>query len=262
LVTAGSLPARIRKETAMNIQTPIPVAIIHVDPLVRACMATALGERPEFALRAVMQDALECMQAHVNLGCGVIVADHHAAASLTNAALHPRLVSPSQPLIAVVSCCDREWELRSALERRARGYLSPGFDAQQLVDCVIAVHGGSRYLCPRSAARLAESLSYETLTERETAVIRLVVKGLPNKSVGRELDISVGTVKSHLKSAYAKLEVTSRTQAIAEAQRRGLLQVALEPVAGKASARNATLQPLMPQARFSWLSVAGELRAA
>ena len=73
------------------------------------------------------------------------------------------------------------------------------------------------------AQRLGDSLSGEALTSREEEVLRLVVDGLCNKSIARCLDISVGTVKSHLKGIFDKLNVKSRTQALCAAERRGLL---------------------------------------
>jgi DNA-binding NarL/FixJ family response regulator len=85
------------------------------------------------------------------------------------------------------------------------------------------VHAGARYYCPQSAARLAESLTVEELTSREEEVLRLVVNGLCNKDVSRRLGIALGTVKSHLKSTFDKLNVQSRTQAVAAAERRGML---------------------------------------
>ena len=230
----------------MTPSAPIPVVIIHHDPLVRACLATALADRDEIDVRDVIDQPGMTREPLGETCEGVIVADHATALLITHRAMQRRPLSPSRPPVVVVSSCDREWELRGAMERRVRGYLSPGFDAMQLLDCLLTVHRGSRYLCPRAAARLAESLSYEALTERETAVLRLVVKGLPNKSIGRELDISVGTVKSHLKAAYAKLEVTSRTQSIAEAQRRGLLEQVNESVAARASASSTAHRAIAP----------------
>ena len=61
------------------------------------------------------------------------------------------------------------------------------------------------------------------MTARESEVLRLVVEGVGNKSIARRLTIAVGTVKSHLKAIFGKLSVESRTQAIAVAERRGLL---------------------------------------
>ena len=247
----------------MTACSTISVVIIHHDPLVRAYMAQALEDRSPYEVRAVLQSVQEFDHHEIGSARCVIVADHDAALHLANVATQKHLLSKSQPSIALVSSCDREWELRGALERRVRGYLTPGFDVQQLVDCLDAVDRGTRYLCQRTSARLAESLSFEALTERETAVVRLVVRGLPNKLIARELTISVGTVKSHLKSAYAKLEVTSRTQAIAEAQRRGLLEHVPEETALRPIVRNAMLHTLAPSLRMASASAgAPELRAA
>ena len=243
---------------------PISVIIIHHDPLVRAYMAQALQDRPMFKVLALLPVAESSGSARLEAPDCVIVADHDAALQLADVSMQRHLLSQTRQTVVLVSSCDREWELRSALERRVRGYLSPGFDVQQLIDCLDAVHRGTRYLCHRTSARLAESLSFEALTERETAVLRLVIRGLPNKSIGRELNISVGTVKSHLKSAYAKLQVTSRTQAIAEAQRRGLLEHVAEYTAPRPVARDATLHAFAPALRRAHMAAVGgpELRAA
>ncbi len=127
------------------------------------------------------------------------------------------------PKVVVIAGIDREWEIRSALERGVRGYLLVGCSLEELVEGVRVVHRGARYLSPQVATRLAESISLEPLTSREEEVLRLVVEGLCNKAVARQLGIAVGTVKSHLKSAFDKLRVESRTQAIAMVDRRGLL---------------------------------------
>src|SRR5262249_51102668 len=145
----------------------------------------------------------------------VVVADHAnalAAARLFGVASGRRAAMPG---IVIVSGRDREWELREALLHQVRGYLVAGFSREQLAEAVCAAHRGARYLCARAAARLAESFSFDVLTDRERDVLALVVEGLCNKSIGRRLDISIGTVKSHLKAIYDKLHVVSRTQAIA-----------------------------------------------
>ena len=63
----------------------------------------------------------------------------------------------------------------------------------------------------------------EPLTERELEVLRLLVMGLSNAEIARELIITVGTVKRHVNSIYGKLGVQSRTQAVARAQMLQLL---------------------------------------
>jgi two-component system NarL family response regulator len=63
------------------------------------------------------------------------------------------------------------------------------------------------------------------LTERELVVLRDLATGKSNKEIGRHLFISETTVKAHLKSIFAKLNVLSRTEAIATASRRGMVQL-------------------------------------
>jgi two-component system NarL family response regulator len=64
----------------------------------------------------------------------------------------------------------------------------------------------------------------EALTPRELEVLRLVADGKPNKLIGSDLAITEVTVKSHVQSVFRKLNVLSRTEAIAVANRRGLLR--------------------------------------
>jgi two-component system NarL family response regulator len=77
---------------------------------------------------------------------------------------------------------------------------------------------------PVIACKLAERLNAEVLTARELEVLRLVAEGKPNKLIGAALAITEVTVKSHVQSVFRKLNVLSRTEAIAVASRRGLLR--------------------------------------
>src|SRR5690606_480670 len=104
-----------------------------------------------------------------------------------------------------------------------QGYLLADTSPDELSAGVQAVSRGMHHLSPPVAARLADSHSRERLSAREEEVLRLVIAGLCNKDICRRMKIALGTVKSHLKSAFAKMKVESRTGAIAEARRSGLL---------------------------------------
>jgi len=77
---------------------------------------------------------------------------------------------------------------------------------------------------PALVAKLAAGISSEALTGRELEVMSLLARGKSNKEIGANLYISETTVKSHLRSIFAKLNVLSRTEAITTASRRGLVQ--------------------------------------
>ena len=72
---------------------------------------------------------------------------------------------------------------------------------------------------------VAPRVSGQALSEREINVLKLLAQGKSNKEIGSALFISEGTVKSHLKRIFGKLGVISRTEAVANATRRGLIQL-------------------------------------
>jgi DNA-binding NarL/FixJ family response regulator len=96
---------------------------------------------------------------------------------------------------------------------------------EELFQCIREVHAGKTFVPPAIAAKLAERLPTEELSPRELEVLRLLAEGKPNKLIGVALFIAEVTVKSHVQSLFKKLNVLSRTEAIAVANRRGLLHL-------------------------------------
>jgi DNA-binding NarL/FixJ family response regulator len=92
-----------------------------------------------------------------------------------------------------------------------------------LVDSVGHLCRGGRYLCASVASRVADSLTHEALTQRDSDVLALMVKGLSNKLIAGALCIAVGTVKAHAKTLFGKLGVRTRSQAVALATERRLV---------------------------------------
>lgn len=209
----------------MSLDPRIKVRILHGDPITRAGLAAALGRYADLEIDASAQDPGAVPSPHPaeQRWSDVVVADYrHGVATVAEAA---RTAARSgTPKVMIVAAVDREWEIRDALARGVRGYLLTACAVDELASGVRAVHRGERHLGARIAARLAESLTVEPLTAREEDVLNLVVSGHCNKAISRSLGIAVGTVKSHLKSAFGKLNVQSRTQAVAAVERRGLLR--------------------------------------
>jgi DNA-binding NarL/FixJ family response regulator len=87
------------------------------------------------------------------------------------------------------------------------------------------VHAGKKRLPPEIAAGLAEHLNDEALTEREVDVLRHVAGGNRNRDIAERLFISEETVKVHMKHIMEKLGASDRTQVIAIAVRRGIIQL-------------------------------------
>ena len=88
-----------------------------------------------------------------------------------------------------------------------------------------AVDSGETFFPPSLVTKLTAGLSAESLTDRELEVLALLARGKSNKEIGTMLYISESTVKSHLRNIFTKLNVLSRTEAIAAASRQELVKV-------------------------------------
>jgi DNA-binding NarL/FixJ family response regulator len=204
----------------------IRVLVLHHDPVAREGLLAAFGRYPDFEVvdsQADPMDSGSLRPLTTRFWADVVVADYECGVTLAARASR-RTGAPDALKIMILTSNYREWEIRRALERGVRGYVMVGCTLDELACGVRAIHRGARHLSPQVAQCLAESLSGEPLTTREEEVLRLVVEGLGNKTIARRLEIAVGTVKSHLKGVFDKLNVESRTQAICAAGRRGLLQ--------------------------------------
>ena len=127
--------------------------------------------------------------------------------------------------IIVLTTFDGDEDIYRAIQAGAKGYLLKDVPREALMDCIRRVHAGETCVPVHLAAKLAERVSGETLSAREIDVLKLMAQGKSNKEIGSALFISEGTVKSHVKAIFSKMNVISRTEAVASATRRGLIQL-------------------------------------
>src|SRR5882672_4107833 len=126
--------------------------------------------------------------------------------------------------IIVLTTFDHDEDIYAGLRAGAKAYLLKDVQPEELFRCIRTVHAGEAYLQPKVAAKLAQRVQEEPLTERETQILKLLAEGKSNRAIGQFLFIAESTVKSHLKSLFVKLDVTSRAEAIALAARKGLVK--------------------------------------
>jgi len=127
--------------------------------------------------------------------------------------------------VIVLTTYDTDDEISRALKAGAKAYVLKDISADLLIGCIRDVLAGKTYLAPSAAAKLAEGVAHVQLTPREMAALRLMADGKANKEIASELSISERTVKTHLGHLFEKLGVTSRTEAIKVATRRGLVRL-------------------------------------
>jgi DNA-binding NarL/FixJ family response regulator len=111
-----------------------------------------------------------------------------------------------------------------AFKAGASGYLLKNMLRMELVDTIREVHLGLKRVPSEIAATLAERLSADDLSERETEVLRAVASGNSNKIIASDLAISEDTVKGHMKNIMSKLRANDRTHAVLIAIKRGFLE--------------------------------------
>ena len=133
-----------------------------------------------------------------------------------------RMETPHARFI-VLTTYDGDEDIYRALQAGARAYLLKGMTSEELIAAIRAVHAGKSHIPPAIAQRLAERMGTEELTPREFDVLEQIVRGLSNKDIATELEISEATVKTHINNLLSKLGVTDRTQAATAALQRGIV---------------------------------------
>src|SRR3954452_16053906 len=126
--------------------------------------------------------------------------------------------------IIVLTTYDGDDEIYQSLQAGARAYLLKDVTLEELVECIEKVHRGQTCVSPPIAAKLAERTASPELTERELDVLRRIVAGRSNKEIAADLNITEGTVKTHVNHVLDKLGVHDRTQAALTAVKRGLVR--------------------------------------
>jgi len=146
---------------------------------------------------------------------------------------------PTIPLI-VVSGADAGVEMQAVLRAGAAGYIPKSAMSQVMLQAIRLVLAGGQYLPPELMRMLdspehspatesvvaqapapkpaADFRLLELLSPRQREVFALLAKGLSNKMIARQLDITEGTVKTHVATIFALLHVHNRVSAVAEAR--------------------------------------------
>jgi len=146
---------------------------------------------------------------------------------------------PEVAVLALTAHDDDEYVF-ALLESGANGYLLKTAEIEELVKAIRAVHAGQPALDPLVTQKVVSQFmngkslpdvmaqvgdEMDGLTSRELEVLRMVAQGLTNKEVAQQLYISDRTVQAHLSSIFSKLQVSSRTEAVMYAIRKGWITV-------------------------------------
>ncbi|MFI7245974.1 response regulator [Streptomyces qinglanensis] len=209
--------------------TGSPVRLLLADdhPVVRAGLRAVLETEPGLAVVAEAATAEEAVALAAGGGIDVVLMDLQFGAGMTGSEATAAITArPGAPRVLVVTTYGTDADTLPAIEAGATGYLLKDAPPDELAEAVRTAAAGRTTLAPAVADRIMRRLRAPgtALTQRETEVLSLVAEGLSNKDIGRRLHLTEGTVKSHLARIYAKLDVDSRTAAVAAATDLGFIR--------------------------------------
>jgi DNA-binding NarL/FixJ family response regulator len=208
----------------MSEQSRIRVLGVDDHPLMREGIAAIINSQPDMTIVAQAATAAEAVELYRLHGPDVTLMDLRLPDMSGIDALVRIRAEFTAARVIMLTTFEGDVEIQRALKAGARGYLLKSTPPKDLVETIRRVHEGKKGIPPHVAAHLAEHMSDEALTEREVEVLRHVAEGRRNRDIAEQLFISEETVKVHVKHIMDKLGAADRTQAVAIAVRRGIIQ--------------------------------------
>ena len=217
----------------MTPMSPLRVAVVAASPQARASLQALVDATPTLDFAGSAADVEAIADRFASELPDVVVAELEPQAGdlpAPGADRHPAMPA----LVLLTDEADSDW-IHDALAGGATALLPRGATPGEITAAIEAVAAGLCVLSPEILARLlaerqgprqmASAALIEMLTPREIEVLTMLAEGLGNKEIARQLDISDNTVKFHLSSIFGKLGASSRTEAVMQGMRHGLIMV-------------------------------------
>ncbi|HEY3870920.1 MAG TPA: response regulator transcription factor [Actinocrinis sp.] len=212
--------------TGPDTEPAIRLLIADDHPVVRDGLSSMFEREPGFDVVGEACDGAEAVRKAQALLPDVILMDLRMPGMDGVAAITELTRRGTPARVLVLTTYDTDSHVLPAIEAGATGYLLKDAPRAELLRAVRAAAHGEAVLSPAVAARLMSRVRTPgtgPLSQRELEVLGMVAAGSTNRDAAKRLFITEATVKTHLLNIYAKLGVSDRAAAVAEAYNRGLL---------------------------------------
>jgi two-component system response regulator DegU len=209
------------------------VMIVDDHSMVREGLKQLLGVDGDIEVIAEASSGLECLQLMERFSPDIVFMDVKMPG--ISGIETTRLLCQKYPKVKVImlTIYDDNQYVTEAIQAGAKGYVLKKISREELVNVICHVMKDEAFLDPtitkgvfdqlKNGKKVLQKMEKAHLTQRELEILKGIVEGQTDRGIAESLFISEHTVRSHIKSLYRKLGVTSKAQAVAKAMRERII---------------------------------------
>jgi two-component system NarL family response regulator len=206
-----------------NYKKKITIMVVDDHSIIRDGLEALLNEIDEFSVIKKAKNGFEAIEFHKKLNPDITLMDIKMPCLDGISAMKKILENNPQAKVVILTTYMGEDDIYKAFESGAKAYILKDIPIEEFKEVIKRVYNNEKYITPDIASVLAKRISSKDLTEREMEVLKALSKGMSNKEISKFFNISLSTVKTHIKNIFEKLEAKNRTEAIAKAIEKGII---------------------------------------